>query len=181
MKLSTLSSFLLASLCITASIQAETMQGTVEERGMGKFKFKPASGDTVVIYLSKKVDTTFDPFMWRPDAGDEVELVCKETPHRDTTILVAEQVKRLKSGPNTFDLVSPVTGTIIEVGRSGYIVTMNDYNDKKQKFTKQRWTKVIPKDWKPKSGDTALISFEAKVPRFGFGIGYYVSEIKQVQ
>ncbi|NCC49808.1 MAG: hypothetical protein EOM20_01200 [Spartobacteria bacterium] len=157
----------------------EQMEGTIKEEGFGKYSIIDNNGTELLLNVSKR-ETKYDPALWRPTNDDKINATYYEKKGRDGAMLVAKQISLVAAGPNTVTIDSPTTVTITESGRSGFITTLTDYDNKDQKFTRHRGTKMIPTGWVPSPGEKAVITFHLQPATFGFGIAYMADEVKKI-
>ncbi len=148
--------------------------GTVQEMGHGKIVLQEKGG-LARVFLEGRKDTSYEPTNWRPEQGDQLEIAYIQREQK----LVATRVKLVKIGPNNVDpaeMVSPLTVTIVEVGRSGVLATKGK-NPTRLRFAFARSTVYEPVGWKPQVGEKVAVTFQAKPNPLTFNISYVLDKI----
>ncbi len=170
---------MLGILLFAHAVMAEDLfEGTIKDAGLGKYSVTDSNGTEFLLNVSKR-ETSYEPKLWRPADDDKVSATYYEKTGRNGAMLVAKKITLLKAGPNTITVTSPATVTILETGRSGFITTLTDYDNKDLKFTRQRNTKMVPTGWVPAPGEKAIITFHKQQARFGFNVAYMADEVRK--
>ena len=155
---------------------AQSTSGTVQEMGYGKISLAEQGGLTRT-FLEGRRDTTYDPVNWRPEKGDQLEISYVQREQK----LVAKRVHLTKIGPNNVDpadLVSPMTVTLTEVGKSGVIGTMAG-KETRVRFATGRKTEYVPVGWKPQVGEKALVTFHSQPNNLTFNVTLAVDKLER--
>lgn len=166
---------LLATLAAATAASGEVASGTVSQMGHGKIVLKE-KGDLTRTFLEGRRDTSYEPPIWRPEAGDEIEITYIEREQR----LVAQQVRLTQVGPNNIDpkdLVSPMEVTVVEVGRSGIFARRGD-DARRIRFAFSRSTQYEPVGWKPQVGEKVVVTFRPEANAFTFNVTYAIDRIE---
>lgn len=163
----------------SAEAEDNVSKGTIGEMGYGKFRLNEKDGLTR-LYLLGKQETSYDPAMWRPGSGDQVEVTFYENKGK----LVASAVRLIKLGPNSVDpkeMTSPMKVVVIESGKSGFFATRKG-SPKRLRFSyARRQTQFDPVGWKPQAGEEIEVEFETKPSTFKYDIAYEALRITRIK
>ena len=174
MKTVLLSLFIVAA-CLS-STSAEQITGTITEVGRGNFRLDQKKGLKSLYHESLR-RTVRIPEDWQPAVGDKVSVNFNYS--REKNIVRVVELK--EAGPNTFKIESPVVATIQEIGRSRYLVTLDEYNNIERRFARWRKTKCIPKKWEPAVGDKAIIHYDTQDSKYGLGKIYRALDMEKIE
>jgi hypothetical protein len=164
------------SICGTQG-WSEEAKGVISDTGFGSFTIK--ENDTLRQFNLSSKNSRYEPTTWRPAAGDTVRLTFTPVQGRGgSTVLAVDAVTLVQAGPNTIaDLKSPVTGEIVEVGRSG--VRAKIAGGHVLRFVYGRGVQKTPVGWVPVVGEKALIEFRGE-EGFGFSLNYVADKMAKV-
>ena len=153
-------------------------KGVINEMGWGKFVLKEQGG-LARLYLLGKQETAYDPAVWRPGLGDQVEVSYYENKGK----LIASNVRLVKLGPNSVDpkeMVSPMRVVVQESGKSG-IYAGRKGSPKRMRFVyARRHTQFDPVGWKPQVGEEVEVEFDTKPSTFKYDMAYELIKITRI-
>lgn len=153
---------LLLAGCVTDRVPRMTTQGVVGKSTAGSFQLTEAGGLLRLYNLSKKI-TQYEPADWRPAPGDTVSVRYFELAKGDgPAVLCPELVTLVKAGPETFRLPNPVVAQILDIGISGYRVSVPGYEGRQIKFKRHGGTRTVPTGWLPAVGDKARFTITVR-------------------
>jgi hypothetical protein len=181
MKVIGISRIIMCLTLITGSFQAfgEETQGTISETGFHAFRLDE-KGTTRLFNASSKI-TQYEPASWRPEVGDQVKVVYHVTQNKKgVTILQIDTTTLIKPGPNSVnDLQSPVTVTVVEVGKSGIKARIPKGQIVKFNYNRGK-TEKEPAGWVEAVNDQALITFHRQPSRVTGKIGFIADKIEKI-
>ncbi len=159
-------------LLLGGAALAETIVGVVAEGGMASLRVKSEAGEELHLYNQRGM--VVEPKNYRAQKGDRVELVyeMKHSRSKGREVPMITTLKMVKIAERNKTLVSPVTGTIEEVGRSRVRVLVTETGKATTFDFKRGMPKVENAIEKPKAGDKVRVFFSAVPARFGKGYVY---------
>lgn len=124
--------------------------------------------------------TAYEPEAWRPEVGDEVAITYNAVPGRGGKVVLAvEKARLVKAGPNSVaDLKSPITGTIVETGRTGIKVKVG--RDQVVKFDYRRGGPAKePAGWVESVGEKVTITFTPQVNKLTDNVSLAIDKLEK--
>ncbi len=182
MKVMGISGLTLCASLLLGSFQAwgDEAQGTITETGMHSFKLDEKG--TVRLFNASVKSTQYEPATWRPEVGDQVKVVFNITQNKKgATILAIDSTSLVKAGPNSLGAIkSPVTVTIVEIGKSGVKAKLPKGQIVKFDFNRGK-TEKIPAGWVESVGDKAAITFHAQPNRFTGNLVLVADKMEKIE
>ena len=176
-----LSIMTLCAVVWSGNVFGEGIKGTFVKRG---FKDFTIDSDGTQMYFNVGRTTTFSPKHWRPMEGDKISVEYHKKQGRSRMMLVPNVVTLEKLGPNNNNTIieSPTKVTVLEVGASGAIVVLDEYDGLEKRFLRSRRnTKIIPAGWLPQQGEKATLTFEMKnKDGRGLNIDYVMLKLEKI-
>lgn len=168
-----------AALALGTPAFPETVQGPVTETAFGKIVMKVEGSASLHLALSAK-ETTYEPELWRPLAGDEIEAEYVSVEGKRGSILKLVHAKALSMGPAS----QALQGESVEIevtavsnrGISGHVVG----TDVEVRFLWQKRTEIEPADWRPAPGDRVAVAFTVEPSRM-FGLNYRADSLEKIE